>query len=139
MILDAAWAPATDKPVFATAGRDKSVKVWRLEGESFVCRSTIPLQTSVTAISFLSESQDGSFLLAVGDESGEVSVHQVVADSLEAKHLITVDRAMSPSKTITQLSWRPVTRKDTDMSTFELAVASEDTSTRIYAISNVFA
>lgn len=139
MILDAAWAPATDKPVFATAGRDKSVKVWKLEKGSFVCQSTIPLQTSVTAISFLSELQDGSFLLGVGDDSGEVSVHQVVADSLEAKHLTTVDRTMSPSKTITQLSWRPVARKGTDTSTFELAVASEDTSTRIYAISNVFA
>lgn len=137
MILDASWAPVTDKPVFATAGRDKSVKLWRMEEGSFMCKSTISLQSSVTAISFLPAVQDGSLLLAVGEDSGELSVYQVVVDSLEVKHLVTIDKTMSPSKTIAELSWRPTTRTDT--SKFELAVASEDTSTRIYAISNVFA
>ena len=137
MILDASWAPVTDKPVFATAGRDKSVKVWRLEERSFVCQSTISLQSSVTAISFLPAVQDGSFLLAVGEDSGELSIYQVAVDYLEAKHLVTIDKTVSPSKTITELSWRPTT--GTNTSKFELAVASEDTSTRIYAISNVFA
>lgn len=137
MILDASWAPMTDKPVFATAGRDKSVKVWRREEGSFVCQSTISLQSSVTALSFFPATHDDSFLLAAGEDSGELSVYQVKVDSLEAKHLVTIDKTVSPSKTITQLAWRPTTRADT--SKFELAVASEDTSTRIYVISNVLA
>ena len=135
MILDAAWAPVTDKPVFATAGRDKSVKFWRKQEEkSFACQSTISLQSSVTAISFLQESQDGSFLLAVGEDNGGLSVYQVTGDSLESKDLVAVDKAVSPSKTVTQLAWRP----SADRSRLELAVASEDASTRIYGISNVF-
>lgn len=135
MILDAAWAPVTGKPIFATAGRDKSVKIWRMEDKkSFACQSTISLQSSVTAISFLQESRDGSFLLAVGEDTGVLSVYQVTGDSLENKHLKTVDKTVSPSKTITQLAWRP----SADRSKLELAVASEDASTRVYAISNVF-
>lgn len=139
MVLDASWAPVTDdKAVFATAGRDKSAKLWRMEEGSFVCKSTISLQTSVTAISFLPETQNGSFLLAVGEDSGELSVHQVLVDSLEPTHLVTVDKTMSSSKTITQVSWRPTSRKGADTSKLELAVASEDSSTRIYGISKVF-
>ena len=135
MILDAAWAPMTDKPVFATAGRDKSVKIWRMEDEkSFACQSTISLQSSVTAISFLQESRGGSFLLAVGEDTGVLSVYLVTGDSLENKHMVTVDKAVSPSKTITQLAWRPTANR----SKLELAVASEDASTRVYGISNVF-
>ena len=135
MILDAAWAPMTDKPVFATAGRDKSVKIWRMEDEkSFACQSTISLQSSVTAISFLQESRGGSFLLAVGEDTGVLSVYLVTGDSLENKHMVTVDKTVSPSKTITQLAWRPTANR----SKLELAVASEDASTRVYGISNVF-
>lgn len=102
-----------------------------------MCQSTISLQSSVTALSFFPATHDDSFLLAAGEDSGELSVYQVKVDSLEAKHLVTIDKTVSPSKTITQLAWRPTTRADT--SKFELAVASEDTSTRIYVISNVLA
>lgn len=135
MILDASWAPLTEKPVFATAGRDKSVKIWRMEENQFTCQSTISLSSSVTAISFLPGVQTDSFLLAVGEDSGRLSVHQVICDSLETKHLVTLDKTVSPSKTITQLAWRP----SIDASKLELAVASEDASARVYGISNIFA
>lgn len=135
MILDASWAPVTEKPVFATAGRDKSVKIWRLEESQFTCQSTISLSSSVTAISFLPGVQTDSFLLAVGEDSGRLSVHQVICDSLETKHLVTLDKTVSPSKSITQLAWRP----SIDASRLELAVASEDASARVYGISNIFA
>ncbi|RAL07738.1 Elongator subunit ELP2 [Aspergillus homomorphus CBS 101889] len=99
MILDAAWAPKSRVPVFATAGRDKSVKIWQMTDGAFECHSTIPLKTP------------GSFILAAGEESGEL-------------HLA-----------INQLSWRPEQREET--SRFVLAVASEDTSTRIYNFSGL--
>lgn len=135
MILDASWAPVTEKPVFATAGRDKSVKIWRLEEGQFACQSTISLPSSVTAISFFPAVQTDSFLLAVGEDSGRLSVHRVICSSLEAKHPVTLDATVSPSKTITQLAWRP----NTDASRLELAVSSEDASARVYGILDILA
>ena len=144
MILGAAWAPKLDNPVFATAGRDKSVKLWQMTGGSFECKSVIPLKNPVTALSFLDSVQNGAFLLAAGEDNGEISLHQISVDSLEVKHLATIDKLISPSKAVTQLSWRPEIKglkgkpcgEVRSESVFELGVASEDTATRIYAISN---
>lgn len=142
MILGAAWGPMStpEIPVFATAGRDKTVKIWQMQEDStFACKSTISLKSSVTALSFLSVKRDGSFVLAVGEDTGEISVHLVAGDSLEAWNVSTFDRAISPSRAITQLAWRPVdesvSREGKQDLRYELAVASEDASTRIYSIS----
>lgn len=146
MILGAAWAPRLENPVFATAGRDKSVKLWQMASGSFECKSAIPLRSPVTALSFLENVQNGFFILAAGEDNGKVSLHQISTDSLEARHLTSIDKLISPSKAITELSWRPVlmglngpsSEEAPNESKFELAVASEDTSTRIYAISSLF-
>ncbi|KAI9923561.1 hypothetical protein AWENTII_000528 [Aspergillus wentii] len=138
MILGAAWAPVSANHVFATAGRDKSVKLWQMVAGSFACKSTISLTSSVTAISFLPTVLKNSFLIAVGLDNGEVSIHQIAVDGSETTPIVTVDRLVSPSKGITQLSWRPAASKDPQQECkFELAVASEDTSARIYTISNI--
>lgn len=138
MILGAAWAPATTEYVFATAGRDKSVKVWQKSDNTFVCKTTVALTSPVSAISFLPAIYKNSFLLAAGEDSGAISIHRIASDSLEAQHVVTIDPVIAPSRSITQLAWRPVSSSEADSkSRFELAVASEDTSTRIYAISNI--
>jgi elongator complex protein 2 len=79
MILDAAWAP-TKLPVFATAGRDKQVKIWAKEqgsaGFSFV--ATIPEEHPVTAIDFLNVAVDeDSTYLAIGTEAGIFKVYSL--------------------------------------------------------------
>ncbi|RYO79894.1 hypothetical protein DL766_010500 [Monosporascus sp. MC13-8B] len=87
MILDAAWAPpvattaeAGSPPplVFATAGRDKQVKIWR-KGPSdaeITCAATIPETHPATAIDFLPRpTKPGKLALAVGTEAGKISVH----------------------------------------------------------------
>jgi elongator complex protein 2 len=137
MILGAAWAPVTTEPVFATAGRDKSVKIWQKSEETFVSKTTIPLTSAVSAIAFLPTTYKGSFIIAAGEDSGVISIHRVAADTFEATHIVTIDKEIAPSKTITQLSWRPVLGETEHKDQFELAVASEDTSTRIYAISSM--
>ncbi|KAE8156423.1 6PF2K-domain-containing protein [Aspergillus tamarii] len=139
MILDAAWAPVPDIHTFATAGRDKLVKIWQISNGSFVCKTIITLKNSVTAISFLPRVQANSVFLATGDDSGELSLYKIAVDGLEATHLGNIDKLISPSKAITQLAWRPSAKYDTsqDEYSLRLAVASEDTSTRIYAISNM--
>ncbi|KAE8146412.1 6PF2K-domain-containing protein [Aspergillus avenaceus] len=140
MILSAAWAPSPETPIFATAGRDKSVKFWQMIEHSFVCKMTISLKSSVTAISFLSQQQPNSLVLATGEESGELSLFRVTTDTWETTCLASIDRLISPCKAITQLEWRPLMVADVvehDNSSFKLAVASEDSSTRIYAISDM--
>ncbi|KAJ5825492.1 hypothetical protein N7474_002630 [Penicillium riverlandense] len=138
MILGAAWAPYAKTPIFATAGRDKSVKIWEKTGDTFSCKSTVAVTSAVSAISFLPVIFKSTFVLAVGEDNGTISIHRVASDRLECQHIVTVAQNLSPSKTITSLSWRPVPVKEVDgRSKFELAVASEDTSARIYSISNM--
>lgn len=142
MILDADWAPASEPylSIFATAGRDKSIKLWQITGESVECKATIPARSSVTAISFFPHAYNGLLFIAVGEDDGKLSIHQINVDTLEASPLVSFDRDNSPSKTITELSWRPVSHLSEmgeGKESLELAVASEDTSIRIYSISSM--
>ncbi|EED12518.1 RNA polymerase II Elongator subunit, putative [Talaromyces stipitatus ATCC 10500] len=144
MILGAAWAPSSgQQSIFATAGRDKCVKIWRETASSdvFECISTITLKTAVTAVSFHSEILSDGFLLAIGEETGQISVQKVATDSLEAKELVTFDTTSSPSKSITQITWRPkrslTFKNNGDEEGVLLAVASEDSSVRIYRVAHV--
>lgn len=96
MILDATWAPLTDDAiVFATAGRDKQVKIWRrpapsaesTDPVSISCITTIPETHPVTAIDFLpqedkNENGGGTLLLAVGTEVGKISIYSIDKTSL---------------------------------------------------------
>lgn len=95
MILDADWAP-TSFPVFATAGRDKSVKVWAkgAEGstESFSCVKTISEEHPVTAISFLDAAiNDDVVYLAVGTENGKVRIYSI---STKSSFLVTSNETL---------------------------------------------
>lgn len=79
MILDAAWAPVREPRVFATAGRDKQVKIWVGRGSDeaakFSLAKAIPNEHPVTAIDFLSRpSGMGSLVLAVGTEAGKIRI-----------------------------------------------------------------
>ena len=77
MILDAAWAPAAS-PVFATAGRDKQVRIWAKEESGFILKVPIPEETPVTAIDFLDAwvEADQAYL-AVGTEAGVFKIYSV--------------------------------------------------------------
>ena len=79
MILDAAWAPGEGR-AFATAGRDKTVKLWgrgKDEG-GFVCKSTMQDESPVTAVDFVDAAlEDGSAYLAVGTELGRLSIYRI--------------------------------------------------------------
>ncbi|CRG88755.1 Elongator complex protein 2 [Talaromyces islandicus] len=139
MILDAAWAPVS--PIFATAGRDKSVKLWQMKSDTFECVSTISLSTPVTSLSFYplkpQEKQQDVFYLAAGEETGQISIHRISASTLESQELVTLDKAISPSKAITQLAWRPLgtdEKADAGEGPRLLAAASEDSAVRIYKV-----
>lgn len=85
MILDAAWAPVGGGDgqsvcrVFATAGRDKCVKVWagkEEEGGKFGLAATVTDDQPVTAVDFLSGwTEKGNLVLASGNEAGRIRIH----------------------------------------------------------------
>lgn len=86
MILDCAWAPAhSNKAMFATAGRDKQIRIWTAAGAGeagvqFTQSSAIPAAVPVTAVDFLHHTVNGKLVLAVGTEVGKVSVYLVSED-----------------------------------------------------------
>lgn len=147
MILSASWAPHPTMSVFATAGRDKSVKVWAREGDTYVCKSSIPVSRPVTAIDVLPILTHNSLYVAIGDDSGQISIHKIEPEGLAAGANVLIPKLESPSKSITQVSWRPlkspveidggVATGDKKIGRHQLAVASEDSSVRIYNIDDL--
>ncbi|KAI0546848.1 WD40-repeat-containing domain protein [Xylaria curta] len=131
MILDAAWAPSAGSSlVFATAGRDKTVKIWRREeAAGIACITTITETHPATAIDFLPRpNKDGQFVLAVGTEAGKISIHSLDPTSLTVSSNFALRPELCLAKPILQLAWRP--RTDTN----ELAIAGDDSSLRVYRI-----
>lgn len=88
MILDCAWAPVQEKAIFATAGRDKQVRVWTetvTDGKTtFVQSAAIPTSVPVTAVDFLKQTVGGKSILAIGTEVGKVSLYIVSEDGSAA-------------------------------------------------------
>jgi len=136
MILDAAWAPIS-MPVFATAGRDKQVKIWAHDGESgFSHKATIPEGSAVTAIDFLGKMfGTGQTYLAVGTETGIFKIYclDMKRDfTVTASDVVTSISYPYPLKAITQLAWKPSQPEENEDAKIELAIASEDSSLRVY-------
>jgi elongator complex protein 2 len=89
MVLDAAWAPASSTaPVFATAGRDKQVRVWAAKPNEdgklqFSQTASIPTASPVTSVDFVPQVIDGRFVLAVGTELGRLSLCLIKEDGTD--------------------------------------------------------
>ncbi|KAF7561605.1 hypothetical protein G7046_g2562 [Stylonectria norvegica] len=137
MILDAAWAPSTT-PIFATAGRDKQVRIWAAQPSEngkfqFVQAAALKLDASVTAVDFLPQTLDGTLVLAVGTELGRLSLCFINESSFEVVEKPACESFCS-SKAVLQLAWRPASRDGV----FELAVAGEDTTLRVYGFNEKY-
>lgn len=151
MILDCAWAPqipsSSTRSVFATAGRDKNVKVWAsTETEdggvsSFTLATTIPREHPVTAVDFLwrpTSSATPTLTLAIGTEAGRLSVVSLDASTLAVASTLELDTRLYLPRAVLQLAWRPSTGGDADNDTgADLAIAGEDASLRVYRVEGV--
>ncbi|GAB7365470.1 hypothetical protein MBLNU230_g6543t1 [Neophaeotheca triangularis] len=136
MVLDCSWAPTSIGAVFATAGRDKNVKIWRLEGGNLECVSTVAAAASVTAVAFaLRSNGDGGSSLAYGTETGEVAVLKLSENGLQVVDTSVVSHEFSPAAAITELAWRPEDHQSTaEGQSRLLAIASEDCSVRMLKV-----
>lgn len=75
MILSASWAPLRSSRIFATAGRDKAVKLWKMQTEKSECMATMLVTSAATAIDIFSHCVQDKIIMAVGLESGDLSIH----------------------------------------------------------------
>ena len=91
MILDAAWAPTAGGRVFATAGRDKLVKLWQAGEAGFLDKATITASNSVKAVAFLPKILHGTLYIAFGTENGAISVNGFTSGTLAASIAFTFD------------------------------------------------
>jgi elongator complex protein 2 len=150
MILGCAWAPLQAGRVFATAGRDKCVKIWRLneqqgeptaEGEHCSLLSSILATAPVTAVAIAPALEEGKVTIAMGLETGAVILSTFSASQGDAAEAATgtrteIPEALCPSKAVTKLSWRPLRSPSPkeEQKKRALAVASEDGSLRILLV-----
>lgn len=92
MILDAAWSPS-DMPMFATAGRDKQVRIWATSGQGeddkrkFTQTGMIVGAGPITAVEFLPYAVGGKYVLAIGTEAGRVGIYLVGEGGAEVMEL----------------------------------------------------
>lgn len=132
MVLDCSWAPASAGVVFATAGRDKNVKIWRLDGRQLECVTTISASSSVTAVAFaLQFTSRGTLSLAYGTETGELVVLRLSSKELKVVGTNNVPAELAPSAAVAELAWRPLCDGEAVEDVSLVAVASGDGSVRL--------
>ncbi|RMX71738.1 hypothetical protein D0869_15327 [Hortaea werneckii] len=132
MILDCSLAPTQVGHVFATAGRDRSVKIWRLETGKAECITTVAADAPVTAIAFALSVNAGNVDLAMGMENGKIKLVRLDAQSLQVGVSEELAKSACPSAAVNCLRWRPGGGEGHR----QLAVAGEDNALRIVNISN---
>ncbi|KAL9104431.1 MAG: hypothetical protein Q9163_000637 [Psora crenata] len=139
MILDACWGPLKAGRIFATAGRDKAVNLWKMVNEVVECIRTVTASSAITAVGLAPKLIRGDLLVALGTETGEILVHAIDLESWTIKSTNAPNQFLRPSKTITRLKWRPCyygnpSDNEEPDSQIQLAVASEDSSVRLLKI-----
>ncbi|KAJ1021089.1 hypothetical protein NDA16_003875 [Ustilago loliicola] len=140
IIWDCAWSTDVSRPyLFATASRDKTIKIFELQLDQkedekpFKLLQTVKFNEAVTAIAF-----GADLVLAIGKEDGEVEVLQRKAkDHSEASEewATTLKVEEMASEQINQLAFRPPVLDDGDDAI--LASASEDGIVRLTRLSGL--
>lgn len=142
IIWSCSWNPNGHE--FATGSRDKTVKIWAVEGQSSVRQlMTLPQFTSsVTALSWVGlrdRRNDG--LLAIGMENGQIELWSLSCNRADdgsiatlgfaAALLVRVDPSMCHASTVNRLAWRKNEEDDTSM---QLASCGADNCVRVFDI-----
>jgi elongator complex protein 2 len=137
MILDCAWVPTLNSDgssIFATAGRDKSIKFWHVLPSSASPTAEIsliksfPIEASVTAVAFSPDAQ-----LAYGTEQGRIGL-VTLGESGKWEDAVVggARKDLGPAKSVTSLRWRPGKAEEDEGRL--LAVGSEDGGLRVVRV-----
>lgn len=92
MVLGAAWAPLAARWAFATAGRDKFVKLWMAANDKFQLTTSTEAHSSVTSVEFLQRVYRDSIVLAAGTENGDVFLYSFDSSTLGLQATRAVDQ-----------------------------------------------
>jgi elongator complex protein 2 len=132
MILGASWT-SFEQPIFMTAGRDKSVKIWQITDADVELKGSVATGAAVTAVACSSQLHQGCVVFAFGTETGEVGIGKASTDSLDKAKVTMVKAELVPAKAVNQVVWRPGRAQDRQ----QVAVVSDDTSMRLYNVALV--
>ncbi|KII94803.1 hypothetical protein PLICRDRAFT_33611 [Plicaturopsis crispa FD-325 SS-3] len=126
IIWDCAWAHEGD--VFATASRDKTVKIWHRRDDKWMAIATIKAKDAATAVAFNPRDKHGRRRLAIGLETGEVLIYCNAPTSEDQWTLeYTMDSKAAHVDHVHQIAWRPTQ----DGAPQELATCSEDGTLKV--------
>ncbi|KAG8850535.1 hypothetical protein FRB91_008987 [Serendipita sp. 411] len=127
VVWDCSWMHEVD--IFATASRDKTVKVWDASGDPTKMQkpiATIKLEQGATAVDFRPADDSGMVLMAIGLENGDILIY---AGSLGSSHDWSLHLKLPPSLAhsdhVRSVRWRP------ERNLLQLASCSDDHSVRI--------
>ncbi|KIJ69988.1 hypothetical protein HYDPIDRAFT_104660 [Hydnomerulius pinastri MD-312] len=130
IIWDCAWSNEGD--VFATASRDKTVKIWspKADSDRWPALATLKFKEAATAVAFCSLGHEKR-LLAVGLETGEILIHSSSKTAPEKWELVhSTESGFAHIDQIHKLAWR-----DTDSANLKhLASCSEDGTLKILIV-----
>ncbi|KAL0949764.1 hypothetical protein HGRIS_009803 [Hohenbuehelia grisea] len=133
IIWDCAWSHEGD--IFATASRDKTVKLWKpsVSGDAskWAAIATIKTKEAATAVDLSPADHQNRRRLAIGLESGEVLIYSSTADQTSDWKLdLTIEKNAAHVDHIHRLCWRPPQAGQP----LYLASCSEDGSVKVTVV-----
>ncbi|ORY89477.1 WD40-repeat-containing domain protein [Leucosporidium creatinivorum] len=135
IIWDGCWA--AEDSFFATASRDKTVKVWTLPSASasaaeWSCAATLKFEEAATAVAAAVLPKQSTHILAVGLENGMIRLLTApFAEPSTWTPFLTLDASLAHVLTVTSLDFSPKAFPDGRL---RLASGSDDRSVRIIDI-----
>jgi WD40 repeat protein len=127
IIWDGAWA--ADGKVFATASRDKTVKIWQpLNGNlKWTAVADLKLPEAATAVAFAPSDASDERILATGLESGNILFY-TSSDAVKWQMSLEIKAGLAHIDHIHQLAWRPGKEHR------HIASCAEDGTLKIFAV-----
>lgn len=83
MILNASWVPSQSPRIFITAGRDKAVKLWKMQVGETENIAVISMTSAATAVDAFSHLIQDRIIIAVGTETGNIFAYAMSVHTLE--------------------------------------------------------
>ena len=132
MILDASWGPSTYS-IFATAGRDKLVKIWQTGEEGITCVATIQFSFPATSVAIFPKEYKEQLIVAIGTEGGSLSIVYLEMSNFSIIAKNNIDDRSTPSRAVNGLAWKPEPGTP-NLRRTTLAAISEDASLLLYKV-----